>query len=113
MGLIIGTPHTKGAGYFVNDKNLSTRHEADVQTCAHCQAVILMQKWKEDGAWCGKCMKPICSPCGARAVIYGCEPFLKKIEQYAEAQMRFERFAKDAGLDKPATPQTIFAGSKE
>jgi hypothetical protein len=91
MGLIIGTPFTKGAGYFVNDKALRHKSEADVQTCAHCQAVILMQQWRDDGAWCGKCMKPICGPCGTRALTYGCEPFLKKIEQYAEAQMRFEK----------------------
>lgn len=104
--VIIGTPHTKGAGYFINDKNLRSRQEADVQTCPHCQAVILMQQWKDDGAWCGKCMKPICGPCGTRALTFGCEPFMKKIEQYAEAQMRFERFSKDAGLE-PAAPQTI------
>lgn len=109
----IGTPHTKGAGYFLNDKELRSRQEADVQTCTHCQAIIKMQEWKHDGAWCGKCMKPICAKCGARAAIYGCEPFLAKIERYAESQMRFERFLKDAGLDKPATPQTISAGSKE
>lgn len=89
--MIIGTPYTKGAGYFLNNKN-ARRDEADVQTCAHCQAVLLMQKWKERGAWCGKCMKPLCDRCGERAVKYGCEPFLKKIEQYAEALMRFGKF---------------------
>lgn len=94
MSIIIGTPYTNGAGYFVNNKNLRAKQEADVQTCAHCQAVILMQQWKDNGAWCGKCMKPICTHCGARAAIHGCEPFLKKIEQYAEAQMRFERITR-------------------
>lgn len=108
----IGTPHTKGAGYFINDKNLRTRQEADVQTCSHCQAVLLMQQWKEDGAWCGKCMRPLCVRCGARAAIFGCEPFIKTIEQYAETQMRFERFRKDAGLE-PATPQApLTVGSR-
>lgn len=91
MTFRIGTPHTKGAGYFVNDKDLRTRQEADVQTCSHCQAIIKMQEWKQEGAWCGKCMKPICCPCGTRALTFGCEPFLKKIEQYAEQQMRFAR----------------------
>lgn len=112
MGIVIGTPHAKCAGYFVNDKDLRTRQEADVQTCSHCQAVILMQQWKDDGAWCGKCMRPICDKCGERAARFGCEPFVKKIEQYAETQMRFQRFSKDAGLDEPVTPQTIITGSK-
>jgi hypothetical protein len=113
MTFSIGTPYTKGAGYFVNDKALRSRQEADVQTCSHCQAVLKMQEWKNNGAWCGKCMKPICDTCGKRAEIFGCEPFMKKIEQYAEAQMRFEKFYKDAGLDKPTTPHAILVGSKE
>ena len=89
----IGTPHTRGAGYFLNNKAepQKNRQEADVQSCSHCQAVILMQQWKDNGAWCGKCMRPLCVKCGARAAIHGCEPFLKKIEQYAEQQMRFEK----------------------
>lgn len=89
--MIIGTPYTKGAGYLVNDKNLKSRKEADIRTCTHCQYVIDMQEWKKEGAWCGKCFAPICKKCGERAVIHGCEPFLKKIEQYAEQQMRFNR----------------------
>lgn len=107
----IGTPHTKGAGYFLNNKELGLRdrQEADVQTCSHCQGVIKMQEWKHDGAWCGKCMKPICGHCGTRALTYGCEPFLKKIEQYAESQMRFEKFRKFAGLE-PVAPQSIITG---
>lgn len=109
--MLIGTPYTRGAGYFVNDRNLRTRQEADVRTCSHCQAVILMQQWKDNGAWCGKCMSPICVRCGERAVIYGCEPFLKKIEQYAEQQMRFAKFLKEAGLDEPVAPQPLITGS--
>lgn len=84
MGVIVGTPHAKGAGYFLNNKN-AKREEADVQTCSHCQGIILMQQWKEDGAWCGKCMKPICARCGARATIFGCEPFARKIDQALRA----------------------------
>jgi hypothetical protein len=90
--MIIGTPYTKGAGYFVNDKDLKTRQEGDVKTCTHCQAVIIMQQWKNDGAWCSKCFAPICARCGKIAETKGCEPFLKKIEQYAEQQMRFQKF---------------------
>lgn len=91
--MLIGTPYTKGSGYFLNDKNLKSRQEADIQTCSHCQAVIKMQQWKNDGAWCSKCMKPICLSCGVKAERFGCEPFLKKIEQYAEKQMRFQKIA--------------------
>lgn len=111
----IGTPYTKGAGYFVNDKALRSRQEADIRTCSHCQHVIKMQEWKLDGAWCSRCQAPICSEpsCVQQTALYGCVPFLKKIEHYAEAQMRFERFYKDAGLDKPTTPQAILVGSKE
>jgi len=70
-----------------------------------------MQQWKDNGAWCGKCMKPICDACGKRAAVLGCEPFLKKIEQYAEAQMRFEKFYQDAGLE-PAAPQTLLTAGR-
>lgn len=108
----IGTSYTKGAGYFVNDKDLRSRQEADVQTCSHCQAVIKMQEWKSDGAWCGRCMKPICVPCGARAAVWGCEPFLKRLEQHAEHQMRFARLLTDAGLNEPVTPRPIITGSR-
>lgn len=108
--IYIGTPHTKGAGYFVNDQGLRSRQEADVQTCAHCQAVVKMQDWKEEGGWCAREMKPLCLPCADAALIYGCVPFLKKVEQFMEAQMRFIQFSKIAGLDKPAAPQTIYTG---
>lgn len=87
--MIIGTPYTKGAGYFLNDKELRTRQEADVRTCTHCQGVIKMQEWKDQGAWCGKCFAPICDKCGERAAIHGCEPFMKKLEAFAKSQMRF------------------------
>lgn len=109
--MIIGTPYTKGAGYFLNDKELKTRQEADVRTCTHCQRVIKMQEWKEDGAWCGKCFAPICKACGAEAQIHGCMPFMKKIEAYAEQQMRFERIFKGEGT--PVPPQPLFTGSRK
>ena len=110
--ILIGTPHTKGAGYFVNDKDLRSRQEADIQTCSHCQAIIKMQEWKDDGAWCGKCMKPLCDRCGTRALTFGCEPFLKKIEQYAEQQMRFAKIIKNSGPSEPVPQQPILIGSR-
>lgn len=100
MTFRIGTPHTKGAGYFLDGKNLnvSQRTEADIRTCTHCQAVIKMQEWKVEGAWCGRCRAPICHPCGARAEIWGCEPFLKKLEKAVKA----------AGT--PVPPKSIITG---
>lgn len=85
MGIVIGTPHTKGAGYLLNDQNTSRKHEADIRTCTHCQAVINMQQWKNDGAWCGKCCAPICGAnnpaCAAKTARQGCVPFFKQIER--------------------------------
>lgn len=107
MTFIIGTPHTHNAGYFVNDKDLSTRQEADVQTCAHCECILLMQKWKEQGAFCRMCMKPICYRCGGRLATYGCENALKRIEQYTDALVKYEQHLKVAGLTPVAPPPSI------
>lgn len=114
MSIGIGTPHSKGAGYFMDGKNLNTskRSEADVRTCTHCQKVILLQSWRDAGAWCGKCMAPICDDCGKRAMTFGCEPFIKKIEQFAEGQMRFQKLLKDAGMEAPVPHTPIYTGAK-
>lgn len=111
MTFAIGTPHARGAGYYCNDKELRTRQEDHVQQCAHCEKVLLMTQWKEDGGWCGREMKPICGLCADRALTFGCEPFLKKLETYATKQMQFVRFAKFAGLDVPVAPQPIVIGT--
>lgn len=97
--IIIGTPYTKGAGYLLDGQklNVSKREEADIRTCTHCQVVIKMQEWKDQGAWCGKCFAPICDKCGERAAIHGCEPFLKKLEAFAESQMRFSKYSLPTG----------------
>jgi hypothetical protein len=108
--ILIGTPHTKGAGYFVNDKDLRTRQEADVQTCAHCQRILLMQKWKEEGGWCAREMKPLCLPCADRALMFGCEPWMKQLEDFMESQMRFKKL-RITRTDTPAAPQSIITGN--
>src|SRR6266513_2389124 len=98
MSILIGTPYTRGAGYFLNNKAepQKNRQEADIQTCPHCQGVIKMQEWKHDGGWCSKCMRPLCNnpTCIQETALYGCVPFTKKIEQYAEQQMRFAKIAR-------------------
>lgn len=98
--IIIGTPHKHNAGYYKNDDRASggLKTEADIQSCVHCQAVILMQKWKEDGGWCGRCSKPICGPCADRMLTKGCEPFIQKIEQALESNFRRQQFRKIAGI---------------
>lgn len=112
MTFHIGTPYTKGAGYFINDKNLRTRQEADVQTCSHCQAVIFMQEWKKRGAWCGKCMKPLCLQCGKRTKLFGCEPFAQKFDQFNEEQTRLAKVLKEVGPDEPMPQSLIIIGSR-
>lgn len=98
---MIGTPHTRGAGYFVNNVASQRRQEADVRTCTHCQAVILMQSWKDDGGFCGRCMAPICGPCADRMLTHGCVPFIAQIERAVGVRYKLDQFRKMAGLDAP------------
>lgn len=94
------TPHTKRAGYFLNNSSSSQRQEADIALCTHCEKVILLQQWKGDGGWCGRCMAPICGPCADRMLIFGCEPFVRKIEAVFEAAIKLKQHRMIAGLDK-------------
>lgn len=113
MTFKIGTPHTRNAGYFLNNQGLELKHrqEDDIQTCGHCQAVIKMREWREEGAFCRGCMKPVCAhPCGDRMLTYGCEPFLKKLERYIDATVKYEQHLKVAGLDPGGPPPPILTG---
>ena len=113
MSIIIGTPYTKGAGYLMDGQNLnaSKRHEADIRTCTHCQSVIELQAWRSSGAWCNKCMAPICKACGPRMLTHGCEPFMQRIEQFAEQQMRFQKLLTEAGMAAPVPYNPIYTGA--
>jgi hypothetical protein len=106
MTFIIGTPHVDGAGYYRNDDTPSggKKAEADIRTCKHCQAIIKLQEWKEDGGFCRRCDAPICNLCATRMLTFGCEPFLRELEKQASDQMRFIQFAKLAGLEAPLPP---------
>ncbi len=90
MTFRIGTPHTHNAGYFVNDKALASRQEADVQTCSHCQSIIKMQEWKDQGGWCSKCNKPLCNQplCMKETALKGCVPFVSKVETQIRSNLR-------------------------
>jgi hypothetical protein len=122
MTINIGTPHTKGAGYFVNGLNLTPnqgREEADIRTCPHCQYVIKMQEWKNDGAWCYKCNAPVCGTTGNPLCVeerrtYGCMPFMKKLELFTKGQVALTAFRKLAGLDSPPPDHqpSIIVGGK-
>ena len=112
MTFIVGTPHTHNAGYLLNNQNFATakREEADIRTCTHCQAVIKMQEWKEDGAWCGKCNTPVCSggACGRYFEHHGCRPYLKFLEQLIGDEYQLQQFRRLAGLDaQPADYQPL------
>lgn len=111
MTFKIITPHTKGAGYYKNDDTPSGGKitEADIRTCTHCQAIIKMQDWKEDGNFCGKCMAPVCHSCGDRMETMGCEPFIKRLEEALEGNYRKAQFRKIAGLEGEYIP-VIFSG---
>lgn len=103
MTFVIGTPFARNAGYYNSDNTASggRKVEADVQTCKHCQKIILMQAWKDDGGYCSRCQAPVCGPCADRMLTFGCEPFLKTLEATLEHQHRVVGFAKLAGLDLP------------
>jgi hypothetical protein len=89
MGFIIGTPHTHNSGYLhTNQEPGRKEKEADIQICSHCEAVIEMQKWRDNGAWCSKCGKPVCADgtaCAATTAKVGCVPYVKKLEQLLES----------------------------
>ena len=113
----IGSPHARGAGYMINHQNLTPnqgRQEADILTCPHCQRVINLQKWRDDGAWCNRCNSPVCGgdnpECQMERRTYGCVPFLKKLEAFTQGQVSQQQFRKLAGLDSPPAPRLIVPG---
>ena len=113
--MIIGTPFAKGAGYFCNDNTASggQREQADVRTCPHCQAVILMQMWrriedgKMSGGFCTQCNAPVCGLCNKRMQTHGCEPFMERIERGLSQAEKLRVFRKLAGLDQPEPPRAL------
>ena len=114
MSFIIGTPHTKNAGYYMNNQELgSKREQADVQTCTHCQRVLLMDRWKEDGGWCGRCMAPICIYCADRMPTFGCEPFMKKIDEYCDSVAKVATYHTQAVRELPAPSPALILPGKE
>lgn len=112
MTFIIGTPHSHNSGHYINRDEHGKAKEDDVQTCKHCQAVILMREWQQEGGWCAKCESPLCNNkvCMEETHRLGCVPFVKKLEQNFEAEHKLAQFIKSAGLEPPVSPQPIFTG---
>lgn len=55
--------------------------EADTISCSHCQKVMTMKHWKEEGPWCYKCGHGICLQCLERSRVNGCVPFMQQVER--------------------------------
>jgi hypothetical protein len=114
MTFTIGTPFTHNAGYHWNGREKG-KDEHDVQTCPHCEAVILMQQWRKveegkmNGGFCMKCSKPVCGRCNKKMQTHGCTPFLAELERVTDARVKLAQFMKDAGLE-PVAPRPIFTG---
>jgi hypothetical protein len=106
--IVIGTPHTKNAGYLRNDDRCSGGKlaEGDVQTCPHCQAVINMQQWAKAPVqnFCMKCMKPACPECE------DCMPFIARIDRFSDAVVKYQTYLKQAGLEPVEPPRSILTG---
>lgn len=112
MSFLIGTPHNSGSGYYMNDDTASggVRAEADIKTCTHCQAIIKMQAWKLEGAYCAKCAAPICWTCGLRAESEGCVPFNKRLGLHLDASYHDAQRRKLAGLEPAPLPSDAYLG---
>lgn len=100
MAIILGTPHARHTGYLLNDNRASGhgKKEVDIYVCEHCQKILEVPMWKDDGGWCGRCQKPICGKCADRMLTEGCVPFLKKLEQALEADYRRSQYRKMLGV---------------
>ena len=67
-------------------------HESDTFTCKHCNRVVHVRAHAnpdEFGSMCRNCMKMVCPTCADK----GCTPFLKKIDEEEERQIRFRQNA--------------------
>jgi len=117
MTFFIGTPFTRNAGYQWNDDRPAggAKEQHDVQTCPHCQAVILMQQWRQvengkmNGGFCVKCNAPVCGHCNKAMQTTGCTPFVAQLEKQLDMVVKLRQFIRDAGLE-PVAPRPMFTG---
>ena len=107
-GTMIVRRQTDGAGYSDYDARASGegREEYDVACCPHCQCTINWQEWRADraigggvkGGWCRKCFAPVCPNCTTRMLSFGCEPYIKLVEERLEANYRIQQNLKVLGI---------------
>jgi hypothetical protein len=65
-------------------------NEYDCFTCAHCNRIIHVRARAnpdEFGSMCRNCMKMVCPTCADQ----GCTPFLKKIDEAEEREIRYRQ----------------------
>lgn len=88
--MLILNPHSAGSGYFQNDNRASggTLEQSDVQTCTHCQAVVLLHKPNSPYGYCRKCDNVLCAHCAKKAETEGCTPFKATIDRLLEENYR-------------------------
>lgn len=91
---------TKGTGYVMNDDRCAggQKTEAEIISCWHCQKILKLQDWKQDGGWCGKCNKHLCGPCSDKMLTKGCEPFMQRLETMLENNYRSRQLARMLGI---------------
>lgn len=89
-----------GAGYLLNDNRCSGGkvEEADLIACRHCQKLMKKAAWQEDGGFCGHCERPVCGGCADKILTGGCTPFVAKLEQQVEIQIRRRQNARVMGI---------------
>lgn len=85
-------------GYLVIDDRAQAGgvREWDTVHCRHCEALILVTRYRREGAYCLKCgpvcQRPECSPerCGRGGSLH----FMRRVGE----QLRRDAFARAAGL---------------
>jgi len=92
------TRQSDGAGYLFSDNRAASEgvEEADIVCCPHCQCTINLQMWKKErslggGGWCRQCFSPVCGPCTTRMLQFGCEPFMKLVDEAMKRAYRIRR----------------------
>ena len=97
MGVIVRTTSVEGAGYLLIDNTASggVKIEDDIFTCGHCEKVLRLSQWKEEGGFCGRCQSRICCnpadpahSCAHRMDVYGCEVFKRQIDRILDDNHR-------------------------
>jgi hypothetical protein len=77
--------------------------ECDSFTCKHCNSVVLVphraDPEKHDlGFHCGPCNALICAKCVPEYMERGCVPFMRKVDEAEEAEIRRKQNARILGV---------------